>query len=229
MNQRYLILWALVLLGLFGAANVLSAQADSEDASSGFWSKTQVRVGYGNFPVSAYESNGGRLWPSLHRNYYDEELTYYNSYVKSMILYLPYKAYRFGDVWTYGSVHAGFVYEMSSRWNVALNLMHSSAWASLYRNSDNSLAGKSSYQFYEAAVTFQYQWILRDMLQVYSGIGAHVTWVDFKVMDKLNYAREYISLQFVPIGISYGKEWFGFAEWGIGHLSVLQVGVGHRF
>ena len=50
MNQRYLILWALVLLGLFGAANVLSAQADSEDASSGFWSKTQVRVGYGNFP-----------------------------------------------------------------------------------------------------------------------------------------------------------------------------------
>lgn len=219
MNQRYLLLMVLVLAGLLGTANGLSAQESANAPANDFWSKTQLRVGYGNFPTTAFDENGGRLWPRLYN---------YNTSYNSM-LYLPYKAYRFGDIWTYGSAHLGFAYEMNARWNIALNLLHSSAWASVYRNSDASLAGSASYQFVEAAVTFQYQWILREYFQVYSGVGAHVTWMSSNVLDKVKCAQEYISLQVVPIGVSYGKDWFCFAEWGLGHLSVLQVGVGHRF
>lgn len=213
MKQRFIVLLVIVFCAFSGGISAQENRSDSTD----FWSKTQLRIGYGNFPQDAYETNGARLWPQR------------SPYHAASSHYLPYMGYYFGEIRTYGSAHAGFVYEMNRRWNMSLNLLHSAAWASVYRTKDASLAGSASYQFYEAALTFQYQWVLRDLFQVYSGVGAHVTMVDSKVMDKVSYTKGYISLQFVPIGISYGKEWFGFAEWGVGHLNILQVGVGHRF
>ncbi|MBO7279339.1 MAG: hypothetical protein J6U70_07075 [Bacteroidales bacterium] len=217
MKHRLVIL----LLGLFGAsfAQGLSAQTEAAQPRKDFVSRLQVRVGYGNFPTTTFYETGGRLWPSVSPERFQN----------APLTYLPYAMYYFDDLRTYGSAHVGVTYELARRWHLTLNLAHTSAWTKYYRTADHSLMGKGTYQFLQAAIYCHYQWYKREKFNLYSGVGLHWTDIDFQLERKAQEDAAMFGPQIVPIGVTYGTDWFGFAELAMGYLNMLQVGVGYRF
>ena len=68
--------------------------------------------------------------------------------------------------------------------------------------------------------TVRFNWFYREAVQLYSTISAGVV-TDF---DEL-----YPWADFTLVGCSFGRKFFGFAEFGLGTAGWLRAGIGYRF
>lgn len=78
----------------------------------------------------------------------------------------------------------------------------------------------------------RFNWLNRPWFRMYSSVGVGVRrfyscsheWRQYKWNDTM------IAAQLVPVGISFGGKFFGYAEAGVGTIYIgLSIGIGYRF
>lgn len=170
--------------------------------------KYEVRVGYGGAPVtdigrysSGHDYGIFFMIPDLDR------------------LYQPYH----GDTYVTGNISAEFDFIFKKWFTLSLGLFSDCIWRDTYDGVTNLKKGRDVgvTMFFLPQARFTY--VNRPKVTVYSsvGLGAGFTSLD---------ARPVFALQTVPVGVSFGRRIFGFAEFCLGSVTLgLNAGVGYRF
>ena len=75
-----------------------------------------------------------------------------------------------------------------------------------------------------AMANFRFEYLRRECVQLYSGcaVGAGVRFTDSKILPTL-------MVDWTYIGISFGRKFFGYTEFGGGVSGFLRAGIGGRF
>ncbi len=94
--------------------------------------------------------------------------------------------------------------------------------------------GERVINYYTLAAESSYYFMKKEKLKLYALLGAGATLGSLKekdfLSDKENRSRgTFFNFQITPIGISYGKQWGGFAELGFGYRGILSFGVFYNF
>lgn len=75
----------------------------------------------------------------------------------------------------------------------------------------------------------RFAWVNRGAVQLYSGIGLGATYefYDRSLTTKSHYLHASYDVTF--IGITVGRQWFGYFDIGAGYRGVISAGIGYRF
>lgn len=98
-----------------------------------------------------------------------------------------------------------------------------------YRISDNRRVETQSYNQLSIMPTVRFAWLRRGIVQLYSGIGLGISTLIYNKFNATPYARPDIAYDLTFVGIAVGRDWFGYADFGVGTRGVVSVGFGHRF
>lgn len=128
------------------------------------------------------------------------------------------------------SLNIAYRYHLNSRWTVGGT---SAAW---FRNhykfseSDNrQVFASSDYRFSLLAGVRYYYWET-NISHFYSGLAGGATLAADKDIKKDKYEYRFMpAYQLTLIGVTLGKDFYGFADLGYGTLGVLNLGLGYKF
>lgn len=132
----------------------------------------------------------------------------------------------------------GFI---SNKISFAINLSVEDINGTLSKNVvdslNNPVHAQSSYKMRVISFlpSFHYYWKQSQMLNLYSGFGIGLNFINYDIQGNLNIDKSDenssigISTQLTPIGIRYGNKYAGFAELGIGTLGFLRIGLSLGF
>lgn len=95
--------------------------------------------------------------------------------------------------------------------------------------------GEYSTTYSTAIVSVDYRYLHREMVQLYSGVGAGISVIqdvgrDFATSTKeKGEASTYFNFQINLIGVRVGKALAGFAEFGVGSKGIVNAGISWQF
>ena len=125
----------------------------------------------------------------------------------------------------------GYKYNVTDR--IAIGATYAYAYGKSKAFINNEQVGKLRNNYHTAALEFEYSWLLRSRLALYSKAGAGMTIFHQKYSPtegqttKENETR--FDFQISPIGIKYGNQFGVFAELGVGYQGIVSAGVFGRF
>ncbi len=101
---------------------------------------------------------------------------------------------------------------------------YTGVYAKRYDASDNSQLGWNSEHYITLMPSIRFSYFNREYLTMYSGISTGV------VLSLTDRATKFLlPVQVTGFGISVGKTWHGFAEFGFGMNGFVRTGFGYRF
>ncbi len=96
-----------------------------------------------------------------------------------------------------------------------------------YYRSDNSLFSKESKNVFTTMAHIRSSWLNRPLVRMYSQLSVGAA---YSMEGDFDYPYEHITFQIAPVGISVGKDIYGYAELGFGIAYVgCNFGLGYRF
>ncbi len=106
------------------------------------------------------------------------------------------------------------------------SVSYEGGYNAFYKYSDDSLINKENKNIITAMVYYRLSWLNRPYVRMYSLIGMGAS---FSLEGDLRNENRF-AMQVSPIGISVGKQLFGFAEAGLGtNYFGINFGIGYRF
>ena len=154
--------------------------------------------------------------------YYNYDAPYYDSN-----LFDP--DYKFGPKYTTGSITASYYYRFKSWFWLGANLSYTGFTQNYYDAFSKEKLGTNINHAITALPTVRFSYLNKQYVTLYSEVSLGLTY---------NFQKEYnkvVESQFLPawqttfIGISAGKNVYGFAELGLGLRGIAIVGIGYRF
>lgn len=92
--------------------------------------------------------------------------------------------------------------------------------------------GEQVNSYYTLAAETSYSFVKRDKLNLYSllGLGATIGTSEQNTTNATSDSHDtFFNFQVTPFGISYGKQWGGFAEAGFGYRGLFSFGAFYKF
>lgn len=199
----------LIMMLSFG----IHASSSAQEREKQIWDtqkyKYEVRVGWGmpsDTPASLYNSN-----PS------------YSSGGRLSSIYSP----KRGSLYSTGGFSAEFGLNFRKWFTLALQTSFTGVWNDVYSYDNSTISRRDRGVVFNLAPQVRFNWVSRPAFRMYSSAGAGFTLAS---LGKENSVEA--SFQFVPIGMSAGKDVFFFAELGGGTGSNFlgyHLGLGYRF
>ena len=134
------------------------------------------------------------------------------------------------DTYT-GDFHVGYKYLPSPKTAFGATFAYATNTADGYLNQEKT--GKFYSDYYTLGLEFDYRYISRPRLALYSTVGAGATLYNQEYRpeggEKSKDNKVYFNFQITPIGVKYGEHFGFFAEAGFGYKGILTVGLFGRF
>ncbi len=119
-----------------------------------------------------------------------------------------------------------YMYNRSHRWAFGASLSYERGTDAFYNNIDDSLVNMESKNIITAMAFARLTWLNRPFVRMYSMVGMGRS---FSLEGELGDGDGF-AMQVVPLGISAGRNLYGFAETGLGTSYFgINVGIGYRF
>ena len=132
-----------------------------------------------------------------------------------------------GERWA--TLNGDFGYWIKDWLYVGGTLTWTGGFEHTYRISDSKRAKTQSYNQLTIMPTVRLAWLRRGIVQLYSGAGLGVGVALHNTFNSEPYAKPAIAYDITFLGIAVGRDWFGYADFGIGTRGIVSVGFGHRF
>jgi hypothetical protein len=130
-----------------------------------------------------------------------------------------------------GDFHLGYKYLPSKHIAFGLTFAYASNTSDAYFNQAKS--GRIYNDYYTWGLEFDYRYISRPKLALYSTLGAGITLFSQEYRpesgDKAKESNAYFNFQVTPIGVKFGQYFGVFAEAGFGYKGILTLGLFGRF
>ena len=129
-----------------------------------------------------------------------------------------------------------YTYNFTRIFALSASISYEGGWNEYYSRADNSKISVTECHYITPMVTARFSWLNRNLVRMYSSVGAgmafSMTDVHYSNTDSgwKESPEAYLSLQVTPVGISVGRDLFGFFEVGVGTIYVGGCfGIGYRF
>lgn len=130
-----------------------------------------------------------------------------------------------GPVYMTGNIMAEMNFHMKRWFTLSVGLAADGMWKSFYDVHTEEKTGTSRGCSFTILPQARFNWLNRDLVRMYSSVGLGLTAGSFDDVSGV-----YRATQLVPVGITVGRRFFGFAEIGYGTLFIGGMfGVGYRF
>ena len=203
---------------LLSAALVLACLCSSgQDRSDG--QRFEINFGYGLAPVSQ-------------ANRFNTGWTNYGSLAS---IYRPYAS----EVKMTGAFSAEFGYRTGKRWTISVMASYNHVFGAnsiqAYQTDGSYSVSMSSSNVNGNCIAFIPRWrfdyIIKPGFRMYSSVGiGYGLYFNYSTDDEYYYEPIQPEAQLVPLGISFGRKWFGLVETGIGTQYMGgRIGFGYRF
>jgi len=131
-----------------------------------------------------------------------------------------------------GEFRLAYAYSPKERWQYGAAFSYSQSEFDV-KFLDEKI-GEQVNTYYTVAAETTYAFLIKEKLKLYALLGAGAT---FGTAEQTNTTLNTVTdsndtlfnFQVTPIGISYGKQWGGFAEVGFGYRGVLSFGAFYKF
>lgn len=150
-------------------------------------------------------------------------------------IFRPYTA----EVKMTGAFSAEFAYRAGRRWTISLmtsyNHVFSSQSIQAYKTEDGGSVSMRSAKVNGNCLAFIPRWrfdyIIKPGFRMYSSFGfGYGLYFNYTTDEEFGYEPIQPEAQLVPLGISFGRKWFGLVETGIGTQYMGgRIGFGYRF
>lgn len=185
------------------------AEEQREETQKATEKKFEVRLGISGYPLMpALEHKLGRT-PKIYS--YIPEKPELDELYKD----------RDGAHYTAGNIGAEFAWN-AKRWLAVCGGVYVTPfWADMYDGKTQTRIGRKSGAGFSALASVRFNYFNRPYVHLYSAVGAGF------YADKETFSFQ---IQTVPFGVSFGGRVFGFAELGIGTLTMGgNIGIGYKF
>ena len=170
-------------------------------------------------------SIGASLVP--HRIFHEWGLDYHNGYFHN-------HNYR-GHLRGTPAINLGYQYQFKKWLSFGATATYLATWQRQYSSYDNSLLYTDHTHFIGLTPIVRFDWFRSNFVKLYSSIGVGIGYTMERSTEKnknRNFSTDnYLTAtgDFIPIGISIGKTYFGFFELGASTFGFVKVGFGYRF
>ncbi|QAA80537.1 hypothetical protein EI546_01795 [Aequorivita sp. H23M31] len=133
-----------------------------------------------------------------------------------------------------GEFRLSYAYTPLERWHYGATVSYSSTNFDV--NFDQEKIGEQVNTYYTLAAETSYSYLKKEKVNMYALVGAGATFGTSKKQIQHSdydvdgdYHDTFFNFQVTPIGVSYGKQWGGFAELGFGYRGIFSFGVFYNF
>lgn len=182
--------------------------------------RVEIRAGVSGYPIISQIATDG-LFP----RYYEAEPAIYGG---GDLLRNMYRDYR-GDLRSMGNFHVAAGYRFKGWFTLSGYFMYNQMWQHLYDGSTEKITGTEFSHIISLAPEAKFTFLNKRYVQLYGSVSAGVTL--YKSADAAFMEFDLLPhIQLVPFGVSTGRRFFGFTEFGFGSEFVgLRAGMGIRF
>lgn len=130
-----------------------------------------------------------------------------------------------------GGIHFSYAYTPQKSWFFGATFVYTGSEYDLIVDGQNY--GKQSYNYYTFAGEAGFHYLKREYFRLYSLVGLGLTFIDSKFTER-NSLEEFggnqsmVDFQVTPLGISFGKKFGGFANFGFGYRGLVNFGLYYR-
>lgn len=107
-------------------------------------------------------------------------------------------------------------------------LVWSGGFSGIYDYRAYKRVGTYNYSSYSLLPIVRFAWLRRGIVQLYSGVGLGVAVAHYNTLERMRIQAN-ASFDFTFIGISVGRNLFGFFDISAGSRGAITAGVGYRF
>jgi hypothetical protein len=204
------------ILLLFTAITLCSITSPLDAQSRELTNRHQIRFGVGAawYPEYGYHHDSNLDYSVLPGKYRDD---YYK-----------------GDLIGTPAINLSYSYQFKHWLSFGATLTYEGQYQNNYDLYTDAVYSKRRQHFVGLTPTVRFDWFRTNTVKLYSVAGLGIGFGS----DKWEYAskeRTYNensvvpTIDFTPIGISVGRNFFGFCELGLSTLGIVKAGVGYRF
>lgn len=131
-----------------------------------------------------------------------------------------------------GAVTASYGYRFKRWLSLHANLTYSGMYRRRNMKSDKTYVGTDTEHVLTFMPTIRFTWLDRPAIRLYSSAGlggAMYLGRTFQNIDSERYRGYTVSMQITPLGIAFGRSFFGYVEGGFGAHGWIVAGFGYRF
>lgn len=126
-----------------------------------------------------------------------------------------------------GEFRVAYAYAPKEKWHFGGAFSYNYSEFDIIRKEEK--LGEQTNSYYTLAAETSYSFLKKEILNLYVLLGAGATFgmakqTQLKQNTEITGDDIFFNFQVTPIGISYGKQWGGFAELGFGYRGVLSFG-----
>lgn len=127
-----------------------------------------------------------------------------------------------------GEFRLAYAYTPKNRWSFGGVVSYSTTDFDV--NYQGSKIGEQTSNYYTVAAETTYAYMKKEKMRLYGLLGAGATFSNDKVKDYSDKSEDssnssFFNFQVTPIGFSYGKNWGGFIEAGVGYRGLFSFGL----
>jgi|26BtaG_2_1085354.scaffolds.fasta_scaffold00130_1 hypothetical protein len=127
-----------------------------------------------------------------------------------------------------GEFRLAYAYTPKNRWSYGAAFSYSRSDFDVI-NQEGKI-GEQASSYYTLAAETTYYYMKKEKTKLYGLLGAGATFINMDVTDSASQSStrsndSFFNFQITPIGVSYGKNWGGFAEIGVGYRGLFSFGV----
>lgn len=187
-------------------------------AQSKFIPQHEFRLGWGLAPITCDSGISGGCDAEC---YYPEE-NYFGEYF--------YATHRSNPGRTTHALNFIYIYKPLRFMDVGVQLSYVGYYQNFVNVSTERVDAKTRNHHIGITPTLRFTYLNKEYVRLYSGIGIGLKINRFKNYRDAEYGNSRdITFQLTGFGISVGKTLFGFTEFGIGSIGLVNVGIGYRF
>lgn len=194
---------------------VLSCAAWAQTSDIG--PRHEMRLGVGLCPLSSFDLSAFQ---------YDRDYTMGGAYVRTQ--------QYIGNIYKTPSINFSYSGRLTRWFEMGFVVSYYSVFANTFTRVGDVRVGHYADHYIHLMPTARFVWLRRDLVRMYSSIGVGLTGalvgcakpVASEPAERYGYMIP--SFDVVGVGISVGRQVFGYAELGLGSRGFLNVGVGCR-
>lgn len=136
----------------------------------------------------------------------------------------------------FGPVNLEYFYHFEPWFGVGAMAAYGQLSQDIIKNSSKENIGTLDNRYITFMPAVKFDWLRRDIVGLYSKLGAGVTWRSEKrnytngtTADATDKSDLHVNWHVSVIGVEIGKQLRGYAEYGLGEQGMLQMGIRYRF
>ena len=146
--------------------------------------------------------------------------------------------YQQDNVHYTGGIILTYKHAFNDRWLLGFSTAYDGRSADLLNKDRDSKKGSYVSSYITPVVSFDYRYLMKEKVQLYSGIGLGATFLNEhnKVINPDTNEEEtsdnnqvFFDFQVNLIGVRVGKKLAGFAELGFGYKGIINGGISYQF